>query len=103
MTWNSDHLCLWRHISVNSLKVTFIFQMMFILSMKIIFVKKSSNRKSLQSRKFSHATDHIIFCFYLFRIPVHFKKKKKKEKGNRNRKEKAGKKSLQKDNIMKRI
>ena len=39
MMWNSDHLCLWRHISVNSLQITLIFYMMIILSINIAVCK----------------------------------------------------------------
>ena len=60
MTWTSDHLCLWRHISIDSKRLTLIFHMKIIWSMKIIFVQQSTNRKFWPSRRFSHGAALII-------------------------------------------
>ena len=54
---------LWRHISVNHLHMTLIFQIMVMLSIKIIFEQKSINRKFQPSCRFSHGTAHLCFFF----------------------------------------
>ena len=60
VTWNSDHLCLVRHISIDSLCVTLIFQMMIIWRMKIFLCEKRTNQKFWRSRSFSHGTAHSL-------------------------------------------
>ena len=61
MMWNSHHLCIWRHISVNSLHVIpILLKDDDHLEYDNHFVQKSENWKFWPSRRFSHETAYLL-------------------------------------------